>query len=522
MPARFPHYLLLSLACLFSFSRHSAGAELFSMQSIVMSGTILSAVPADIDYKGAAEIIVLSKTGSHPNEKRWISVFETTAPHQFSKHARQRWELDPAATMFEVGDIAPSPGQEIFYLTNGGVSYYPQGRDGQFSTTPLTLLSAPTITVSPDAGTLPRTHLLADWKGNGRKILLLPQFEAFVFYEQNDYGKWQKTDTVSVTPRAFLLSDHQDDGTFKDFSIHTEFRLPRIFAGDFNADGLKDLLLTEQESLSVHYQKNDGHFSPQPSFTHAFPVRPSGKEADTNLFFLTTPVDINRDQFVDVILTLSRGTGKFLEQKIIIFLFLNRQNPKSPYSASPDQIIAVEGATPGVNFVDANGDGKTDLLLTKIRLGFWKIVQNLISKRVHLITTIYLLNDAYRYPEAPDFMLKTDYKIDLTHRISFRGTWPVLKRDFNGDSRMDLLIARDGKIEIFLNQSDKALFSHYHIQTDLLTYPFIHIADLDKDGLNDLLFYQKKRDGKISILLNKGNWEDIPHSAKGRGAEMDR
>jgi hypothetical protein len=352
-------------------------------------------------------------------------------------------------------------------------------------------------------------HLLDDWKGNNRKILLLPQFEALAFFSRDNDGEWRKTDSVNVTPRSFIYSDNDDDGAFKDYSIHAAFRLPRIFVGHFNEDHLQDLLLTEQEILTVYLQRSDGHFSAEPSFINVFPLRPSGKAAETNLSFLTTPIDLNRDEFVDAIVTLTKGTGKFLEQEIIIFIYLNKRNPESPFSREPDQIITVSGVTPGINVVDVNGDSKIDLLFSKIQLGFWKIVKNLLSKRVDLDTSIYLMNSNNRYPENPDLMLKTDYKIDLTHRINFHGTWPILKSDFNRDGLLDLLIARDGKVEIFLNILNDDLFSKPLTQTEIVTSPFMHISDLNNDGFNDLLFYQKKRDGNISILLNKGKWKDV-------------
>lgn len=516
-------YSIFALFCIFSFARYGESADLFSVQSIIVDGKILSVIPADLDDKGSAEIVVLSKTGIYPNEKRWISVYRSETPKQYSEAALQRWEVDPAAAMFEVGDIAPPPGKEIFYLTDLGISYYPQGKDGKFSTTSHTLLSHPTITVSPEAGSLPRTHLLEDWKGNSRKMLLLPQFKALVFFSRDNDGEWRKTDIVTFTPRTFLFSDNEDDGgAFRDFSIHAEFRLPRIFVEDFNGNDLQDLLLTEQESLTVYLQQTDGHFSPQPSFTNIFPVRPSGKDADTNLSFLTTPVDLNSDKFVDVILTLTKGTGKFLEQEIIIFIFLNQQNSESPFSPEPDQIITATGVTPGVNIVDVNGDDRIDLLFSKIQLGFWKIVKNLISKRVNLDTSIYLMKSDNRYTEHPDFILKTDYKIDLTHRISFRGTWPTLKSDFNSDGLIDLLIARDGKIEIFLNTLNEDLFSNSYTQSGVVTSPFMHISDMNNDGLNDLLFYQKKRNGEISILLNTGNWKEISPSEKEFKSRSDK
>ena len=48
-----------------------------------------------------------------------------------------------------------------------------------------------------------------------------------------------------------------------------------------------------------------------------------------------TPVDLDGDQYVDIILTLTKGTGKFLEQEIIIYVFLNNQKVGSPFKKNP-------------------------------------------------------------------------------------------------------------------------------------------------------------------------------------------
>ena len=502
-------YFFIILICLFSFEGYGEGADLFSVQHLVVEGRKLSVIPTDLDGRGSAEIVVVNKTGVYPKEKRWISIFSADTSARYSMAARQRWEVDQAATMFDVGDVAPSPGKEIFYLTGHGISHYPQEEDGNFSTTPHTLLSFPTITVFPAAGALPRGRLLDDWKRNGRKLLLLPQFDSLVFFDRSGSEDWRKTEKVAIVPRTFLSSDQIDDGTFRDFSIHAEFSLPRIFVEDFNGDSLPDLILTEQESVSVYLQQADKHFAPKPSTTIVFPVRPSGKDSETSLSFLSTPVDVNGDEFVDVILTLTKGTGKFLERKIIIFIFLNQQKPEEPFSPHPDQTITVDGITTGINIEDVNGDGRGDLLFSSIRVGFWNIVKNLISKRVNLDTSIYLLRSDNKYPTQSDFHRKTSYQIDLTHGIRFHGTWPTLGGDFTGDGHRDLLIARDEKITIYPKNPDGDLFSKPLTQSGVFTSPFMHIVDLNRDGRDDLLFYQNTRDGKIAILLNTGEWKDM-------------
>jgi len=502
-------FFFFVLNCLFSFESYSEGADLFSAQSLQVGGSMLAVIPTDLNGRGWFEIVVVSKTGVYPKEKRWISIFSADTSAQYSTTVRQRWEVDSAAAILDVGDVAPSPGEEIFYFTGKGIRYYPQEEGGNFSTIPCNLLSFPTITVFPAAGSLPRGRLFVDWKRNGHKMLLLPQFDSLIFFGRGSISEdWQKTERVTLVPRTFLFSDQVDDGAFRDFSLHAQFSLPRIFFEDFNGDGFADLLLTEQESMTVYLHQSDGHFAPKPSDTIVFPIRPSGKNGDISLSFLLTPVDVNGDKFADVILTLTRGTGKFLEREIIIFIFLNRQNPANPFSPQPDQTITVDGITPGVNIEDVNGDGRGDLLFSSIRVGFWNIVKNLISKRVDLDTSIYLLQSDNRYPTRPDFQQKTSYRIDLTHGIRFHGTWPTLGGDFTGDGHKDLLIARDEKITLYPKNQDGDLFSKPLTQSGVFTSPYMHIVDLNRDGRDDILFYEKKRDGKLSILLNTGQWKD--------------
>jgi len=119
-----------------------------------------------------------------------------------------------------------------------------------------------------------------------------------------------------------------------------------------------------------------------------------------------------------------------------------------------------------------------------------------------------------QYPTKPDFYEKTSYQLELTHGIRFHGTWPTLGGDFTGDGHRDLLLARDEKIAIYPKNQDGDLFSKPLTQSGVFTSPFMHIADLNSDGRDDLLFYEKKRAGKISILLNTGEWQDKPSLEK--------
>jgi len=67
-------------------------------------------------------------------------------------------------------------------------------------------------------------------------------------------------------------------------------------------------------------------------------------------------------------------------------------------------------------------------------------------------------------------------------------------------------------LEVYSEGAD--LFSKPLTLSGIFTSPFMHIVDLNGDGRDDLLFYEKKRDGKISTLLNTGEWKDIPSLEK--------
>ena len=82
------------------------------------------------------------------------------------------------------------------------------------------------------------------------------------------------------------------------------------------------------------------------------------------------------------------------------------------------------------------------------------------------------------------------------------------------------MIARDEKIAIYPKNPEGDLFSKPLTQSEIFASPFMNIVDLNGDGRDDLLFYEKKREGKISVLLNIGEWKD-KHSLEKNSVPSD-
>jgi hypothetical protein len=489
---------------IWSFSSLGECKELFEIQSFVVEGKTLALVPSNMEGKGLAQVIVISKTGIYPSEQRWISIFSTGETLKYDSKPIQKWKVDHDATMFEVGDVAPTPGKEIFFLTSTGIRYYARDNNGFFSTLSRSLLNIPTATVFPSAGLLPRSGLLADWQQNEQQMILVPQFGAFVFYNRNEKDGWYAAERIPTVPRTFLHGDQEDDGILRSFSMRMDYRLPRIFSQDFNGDGQRDLLITEQEFIWVYLQDSNGHFPQKADVDIQLPGRGKEKEHDWDFSFLTVPAEINGDGFTDVILIFSSGTGGFLERKVEVRIFLNQKIPGKPFPDHPDQTLTFKGITPGICVADINNDGLQDIMFSYIKLGFWNTVKNLISKQVDVNTSVYIMQNNHRFSVEPEFHNRTKYKLDLTHGIQFNGIWPSLEGDFDGDGYPDLLIANDGKLKIYQTLQDNAFFSNLYHQADVITCPLKQIIDLNQDGLDDIVFYEKKQNGTVFVLLNKG------------------
>ena len=67
--------LYFLLICFFPFEVCAQGAGLFSAQSLNVEGRVLCVIPTDLNGEGLFEIVVVSKTGIYPEEKRWISIY---------------------------------------------------------------------------------------------------------------------------------------------------------------------------------------------------------------------------------------------------------------------------------------------------------------------------------------------------------------------------------------------------------------------------------------------------------------
>ena len=74
---------------------------------------------------------------------------------------------------------------------------------------------------------------------------------------------------------------------------------------------------------------------------------------------------------------------------------------------------------------------------------------------------------------------------------------------------MNHLTDRAGSVASIILNNTAIINDWQKEQFALFLFPFMHIVDLNRDGRDDILLYEKDRDEKISILLNTGEWKNM-------------
>jgi hypothetical protein len=235
-----------------------------------------------------------------------------------------------------------------------------------------------------------------------------------------------------------------------------------IAIGDLDGDGRSDALVVNffSQTVSVLLSNGDGTFKPATSLA-TLGARPSaitiGRFNSDNLLDWAT-ADTNADS---VTVKLASGPGTF-----------------------PAQSINVTGVTAPSDLVaaDFNNDGILDLAIANSGVGTVRL-------------TIGVGDGSFDNSRG---MTRPVGTTNITARS-------IAAADFNVDGKMDLAVTNnaDGNVSILLGNGDGTLQTKVDQATGA-DPTFIHIADLDKNGLPDLLTTDQGNNN-VHVRLNLCN-----------------
>ena len=241
--------------------------------------------------------------------------------------------------------------------------------------------------------------------------------------------------------------------------ITTDLNVRGIAIGDVNNDGLADLVVSGNSNTGTPGFLGRIAVFRQDNVSHALGA-PQEYVLSTNNVGPLTIADLNGDSLPDVV---SAGAGSGTNG-VISMLFQRSGGvlgPEVTYTSVP---IVVDGE---LHVADMNHDGSNDIVVQSGPLAL------AVIKQVSPGT----------FSTTPDF-----YTVQTGYWGSFSS---FALGDLNGDGRIDLVVADPGNSgyqNIFLQNTSGILTGPTLMTISGNAQDEVHIADLDGDGLNDLIF----------------------------------
>lgn len=305
------------------------------------------------------------------------------------------------------------------------------------------------FTTSKDFSTLQSEYGTISGDFNGNKITDIIRYK-----NKEIYTLVTKTDN---TFEEKLFTSSQDFGKKEDAY--------NILSGDYNGDGLSDIIRFSNNKVYTLLSTGDGSFT---QFTNTL-SKDFGK---TNATYYASSGDYNGDGLSDFV----RYTSKEMH------VFLSLGNGSFSYKAST--LTNNYGTKLDSYFIssgDYNGDGLSDILR-------------------------YTNNDLYVLLSLGNGTFKEVHSNSTTNFGAKNDSYYSLSGDYNGDGLSDFVRYTSNKIYVLFSKGEgtfeEKLFTtskNYGKNTD--SYATLS-SDFNKDGLSDIIRYSNK---EVHILLSLGN-----------------
>lgn len=296
--------------------------------------------------------------------------------------------------------------------------------------------------------------------------------------EFNGDGKADLYGTVSFTSLSFMMSNEGGYPTLKNFNPPYMDGSYRLYFGDFNGDGVRDVLDSGRAAdatygYSILFGKSGSFrmFSKQVSLD------------DLGIYDAAHAVDLDNDGKTDLVrFTVDLQTGR----------------------NTMDLLKATCARAGQTRTVDFDGDLRTDLALWNAESGKWSV--KLAGQPDDVQTTFFGNGELGDIPVAGDF--DGDGKTDHAVFREPAGTWFVLKSsdggsvstvnfglagdrpvaaDYDGDGKTDIAVFREAEGSWYILRSSDGRFTARHFGTagDVPVQ-----SDYDGDGRQDIAVYR--------------------------------
>lgn len=475
----------------------------YKVQYLAIHGRRQETISNDFDGDGKADLFSSSIDFDQPTPERWGMIHLQKAGG-FEEKPDYLWPLSERACALVFGDFLPGGGTEIGYLAEDGVYMHPWAKDGPGE--PLKLIHARTFFRVPTPRQIPLWQWKMDFDADGRDDLLVPLADSYRVYFQTAPGVYGRVATLeadlpSGAVRALEGASVVEKPEVLPAHFVASVELPKIETSDINGDGLRDFVLIRKDTVTYFTQKSPGVFPATRPWRVSFRVptlTPESKK-DTVDWSTVRFVDINSDKLADLVVTRVGGElGLWDSIKTSVYLHLG--TGKGNFVA--DKRIVIDGVSMEPEFIDMDGDGKLDVVTSRLRTDLMKQAVS-----AFVLGDIAISYEVFQFDAKKNtFLSEPVYeKVILVAKRDMEktgmGAVPMVfvRGDLSGDGRPDLLTVDPKTLELLIhpgkpietNDGPRISFDgtpHWRVKVDRFPKG-VMVYDVNGDGLNDVILH---------------------------------
>jgi hypothetical protein len=439
-------------------------------------GLIFMAATGDLDGDGKTDLLLFHKPSKESYEKFCAVYFQRKG--KFPESQSIEISLGEAVVAIDIEDIDGDGRDELCAFDGGGMTVFELDGEASFE-------SHRALDFSSLLPLRARQILLVNWifdlNSDGAGDVIAPAADGLRLFVQGENGAFKETKTYDLPVRASLGAGGGQR--------RIAYRLPTLQFSDFDNDGHTDLGAFDLEQMTFFL--TDGSPTPQRRVDS-----PLLREFTQDFVAGTAFPDLNSDGIPDAALTLVSQKKNFQSEVRIYFGkkdFSYADEPANVYSGDTNVILPL--------FLDADGDGKMEMLLQNIDVDFGFFLNYFLRNRVRVDAEIRRLGEDGAYEEKP---VATSA---IYVRASETGTEPARGiGDFNGDGLDDLAVGTEkDRLAFFLSDKRTLVPAKPTFTLSVPAYGSMKTLDLNNDTRADMiiLYPQKHMSGKATLLLSR-------------------
>jgi hypothetical protein len=451
----------------------SPGFEIVSLQR---PGVILAADSGDFNGDGATDLLLFHKSSKETYEKTCLVYLQQDG--SFEPTPSYVIPLGESVGAVEAVDLDGDGASELCGFSGGGMTVFETGDESRAP--PRRAIEYATL-LPGVSRRLVVVNWIADVNSDGRPDVLLPAADGLRLFVGKGDGDFTDSRMYELPTRASVSGESGQN--------YVSYRLPTIEFSDFDNDGRTDIGAFDLEQMNFFL--TDG--SPAPGRRV---VAPLVTKFTKDFIAAASFPDLNSDGIPDAALVLM-SQKKNLQSEARIYFGAKDLS----YGDRPDHVYSGDTSLVLPMFLDAAGDGKMELLVQNINVGFGFFLNYFLRNRIRVDTQIHRLGADGRYGERPAA------RRAIYVRASESGVEPARGvGDFNGDGLDDLVVGTaERRLSFFLSDPEEILPRSPTFELSAHAYGKMKTMNLNGDARADILilYPQEDRLGTATLLLSK-------------------